>query len=310
MGDVDWSMRGQRVLITGGSGFIGKHVLAQGARLGAEMHAIALPGKLASGATTYSATLTDRTRVFEIVQQVRPAAVIHLAAAGVTSGTHALDMLLHVNVTGTDNLLAALAAASLRPRIILAGSGYEYGASAEPIPESAQLAPASPYGVSKAAAALCAGMYAGTLPMTLLRFFNAYGPGEPAQRLGPYIINCGVQGQIAEVTPCEQIRDFMYAPDLAQLIWQVLRHMPDAPGLGVYNVGSGQPIVLKDFIGLLVAELRRRGLETTLAYGARPYRAGEPMVYVADTRRLVQEFGWRPATSLEAGVRQTVEAAL
>ena len=219
-------------------------------------------------------------------------------------------MLLHINVAGTDNLLAALAAALLRPRIILAGSGYEYGASMDPIPESAPLAPASPYGVSKAAATLCAGQYAGTLPMTLLRFFNVYGPGEPAQRLVPYVINCATQGQIAEVTPCEQIRDFVYVPDLAQLVWHVLRQMPDTPGLGVYNVGSGQPIVLKDFINLVVTELRRRGVAATLAYGARPYRAGEPMVYVADTRRLVQDFGWKPATSLEVGVRQVVEVAL
>jgi UDP-glucose 4-epimerase len=310
MDDIGWSVQGQRVLITGGSGFIGQHVLAEGLQLGAEMHAIALPGEMAPGATIHATTLTDRARVFEIVQQVQPAAVIHLAAAGVTGGTHALDTLLHVNGTGTDNLLAALIAASLRPRIILAGSGYEYGASTEPIPESAPLAPASPYGVSKAAATLCAGMYSNTLAITVLRFFNVYGPGEPAQRLVPYIINCALQGRIADVTPCEQIRDFVYVPDLAQLVWQVLRQMPDAPGLGVYNVGSGQPIVLKDFVGLVIAELKRRGFEATLAFGARPYRAGEPMVYVADTRRLVQDFGWRPPTSLEAGVRHVVEAAL
>lgn len=310
MGDVGWSARGQRVLLTGGSGFIGQHILAEGARLGAEMHAIALPGEPAPGTIIHSATLTDRPRVFEIVQQVQPAAVIHLAAAGVTGGAQPLDRLLHINVTGTDNLLAALVAASLRPRIILAGSGYEYGVSAEPIAESTQLAPASPYGVSKAAAALVGGLYADTLPMTLLRFFNVYGPGEPAERLVPYIIKCALHGQIAEVTPCEQIRDFVYVSDLAQLVWRVLRQMSDAPGLRVYNVGSGQPVVLKEFIDLVVAELRCRGIEATLAYGARPYRAGEPMVYVADTRRLVQDFGWQPPTSLEAGVRQVVEAAL
>lgn len=86
--------------------------------------------------------------------------------------------------------------------------------------------------------------------------------------------------------------------------------MPDEPGLKVYNIGSGQPIVLKELINLVVNELQQRGLKTTVAYGARSYRAGEPMVYMADIRQLARDFSWEPATSLQAGVHQTVEAAL
>lgn len=310
MGNETWRVSGQRVLLTGGGGFIGQHVLAEGRRLGAELHVIALPGEQVSGATVHTVSLTDRARVFEVVQQVQPAAVIHLAAAGVTGGPHVLETLLQINVAGTDNLLAALVASGLRPRFLLAGSGYEYGASEQPIPESAPLEPATPYGVSKAAATLCAGLYAHALPITVLRFFNVYGPGEPAQRLVPYLIQCALQGKTAEVTACEQVRDFVYVPDLAQLLWQVIGQMPAAAGLEIYNVGSGEPIVLRAFIELVAAELQRRGLEPSIAFGARPYRPGEPMVYVADTGKLARDFAWQPPTSLQAGIRQVVEAGL
>lgn len=304
----DW--KGRRVLVTGGTGFVGQHVLLQGLRMGVEVHNISLRNAAPQGVQQHHADLVDRERIFRILKEVQPSGIIHLAAAGVIYGANDLLHMFHVNVLGMDNLLAAVANAKVKPAVVVAGSGYEYAPQDRPIGEDDPVAPVSAYGVAKAAAALCANFYAARMPISLLRFFNIYGPGEREPRLVPYAVSCARTAKPLELTKGEQVRDYVYVEDAAESFWRVLSRPPQDQKLRVLNIGSGSPLSLKQFVMKLAGILRKKGLEPQIMFGARPYRTDEPMVYAADVARLQRTLKWLPSTDIETGLVRAVESML
>jgi nucleoside-diphosphate-sugar epimerase len=222
------------------------------------------------------------------------------------SGNTELAEMLHSNVLGTDNLLSAVKSLQPPPHVVIAGSGYEYAPQSIPLTEDDPVFPASPYGVSKAAGTFCAGEYSAQIPITVLRIFNVYGPGEQLPRLLPYIVKNAKLGNRVELTPCEQMRDFLYVRDVASVFWRALECAPQNRGLRILNVGSGSARPLKDFVCIAVRVLEKKGIRAQLEFGARPYRVGEPMFYVANTSRLEKVLGCIPETPLEVGIAETV----
>jgi nucleoside-diphosphate-sugar epimerase len=303
-------LSGARVLVTGGTGFIGRHVLHQAVRGELDVYSLSIRMGDVPGVRYVQADLQDREQVFRIIDDLRPAGVIHLAAAGVSSGTDQMASMLYKNVLGTENLFAALSSVGLSSAVVMAGSGAEYAPQNRAVSESDSVAPISSYGVTKAAAALCAGWYARHVPVTLLRLFNVYGPGEKTPRLVPYIIERTKAGEPIELTACEQVRDFVHASDVAESFWRALCHPPQNQRLLVLNVGSGRPLRLRDFVETLTAILREENLEPEIVFGARPYRPDEPMTYAADITRLRQYLGWTPGIGIDKGLRQTVRSTL
>jgi len=307
MGAVDrW--RGKRVLVTGGTGFIGRHVTQLGLAAGVEIHNLSRGSGAQHGVINHPAKLEDRQAIFGVVQEVRPDAVIHLAAAGVAFGSVALDQLLAGNAVGTENLLAALEATAPEAPVVLAGSCLEYKMQDRPISEAVRIDPHSEYGVSKAAASLVASVYAKRLSITVLRLFSLYGPGEAEQRFVPHIIGSAMRREAVQLTPCEQVRDYIYVEDAAACFWQALLAPPVDGSLQVYNVGSGVPVELRSLAMQLAAALEERGYTVELRFGAKQYRPGEAKFIVSDPSRARQLLAWTPQVSLWDGLRRTVGA--
>jgi nucleoside-diphosphate-sugar epimerase len=304
----DW--RGRKVLITGATGFIGRHLVEQGLRTGAMVITNSRsPAQMCNASAHIMMDLGNRAEVLRVIRELKPAAIMHAASAGVFEKVALVD-LLRTNVIGTDNLLAAADSLPERPTVVIAGSGYEYAAQSRPLTEDDPVFPTSPYGISKAAAAFCAAIYAKRMPVTVLRIFNVYGPGERLPRLLPYIVENAKLGNVAELTACEQVRDFVFVKDVATLFWRALERSPQDRRLRILNVGSGSPAPLKRFVTIMLEVLHEKGLDPEVKFGARPYRVGEPMYYAADITRLLATLGHLPRTTLDAGVRQSVEAML
>ena len=311
--DAAAQFAGQRVLLTGASGFLGRHVARQAIAAGVELHELGRNRGI-DGSHFHHADLTDAASVTQVVTAVRPDAVVHCAAPGVSYGAMDFAAMLAVAVGGTQALYAACAALEQPPAIVHVGSGFEYAASAVPVNEDAAIVPsASLYGAAKAASSAVAGGYAASLRIVLLRPFHIYGAGEAARRLGPMLIADALAGKRVALTAGEQQRDFLHVDDAARCIWTALALAAapaNSPDLTVLTCGSGTAITLRHFIEQLAMELRRAGSAPDLALGALPYRAHEPMVSLPDVTRLFATLDWRPRVSLEQGIADLVQREL
>ncbi|MDP9056071.1 MAG: NAD(P)-dependent oxidoreductase [Pseudomonadota bacterium] len=310
--DAAAQFAGQRVLLTGASGYLGGHVARQAFAAGVELHELGRRAG-ASDASFHPADLTDGAAVARIVMDVRPTAVIHCAAAGVTYGAVDFAAMLAVAVGGTRALYEACAALPQPPAVVHVGTGYEYGASDLPVTEDQPIVPsASVYGAAKAASSAVAGGFAASLRIMLLRPFYIYGGAEARGRLGPMLIAKARAGERVELTGGAQQRDFLHVDDAAGCIWTALAKAAraDTPGLTVLNVGSGTAITLRHFFEVLAAQLQCAGFPPDLALGALPYRADQPMVSLPDVTRLFATLDWRPRVSLEQGIADLVQQEL
>ena len=302
----DW--RGRRVLITGATGFIGRCLVDHALRAQAIVTTLSRkPANLPGVSKHLTVDIGDRRIILRAIEELQPEAILHVAASGVSEATEYSEM-LHSNALGTDNLLSAAKLLKQPPFVVMAGSGYEYGEQTRPLTEDDPICPSSPYGISKVAATLCAANHSAHIPITVLRIFNVYGPGERLPRLLPYIVKNAKLGLPVDLTACDQVRDFIYVNDLASIFWRALESAPQKGRLRILNVGSGLALSLKGFVHLVMRELERQGIKAQIEFGARPYRSGEPMYYVANPSRLKEVLGCIPGTSLEVGVTETVAA--
>jgi len=132
-----------------------------------------------------------------------------------------------------------------------------------------------------------------------LRFFYQYGPFEHEGRLVPSVTRSLLRNQVAEATLGEQVRDFLHVEDVASAAWAVARSGLSGP----VNIGSGEPVTVREIVTTIGAVLNRPEL---IALGALPDRASDPPFVCADNRRLVENTGWTPRYGLEEGLGHTV----
>ena len=185
-----------RVLITGATGFAGRHLATLCAAVGHEVHALVRPGREAAvthGVRAHAADLGDTGQVAALVRRVAPEGVVHLA--GASSVGRSFDDPLgtwDVNLGGTLSVLEALRTAAPDTRALIVTSGEIYGrvpVYALPVTEHTPFDPVSPYGASKAAADLAAGQYRAAYGVAAIRVraFNHIGPGQDARFVLPNI---------------------------------------------------------------------------------------------------------------------------
>lgn len=301
------ALQGKRVFVTGATGFIGQHVLAQGLNLRAELHALSRTEQRSDAVRWWPGNLLDADRIKHIAAQVRPDGILHLAAGGVAYGAARNRDMLRINVEGLAVLLDAVRDAGISPHVVVAGSGFEYAPQDRPLCEDDPITPDSLYGVSKAAATQLARVYASSFPTTVLRLFSLYGPGEQEPRVVPYVIAQTKRGLPVDLTPGEQVRDYSYVKDAAEGFWRTLASMPTTPGFRVWNLASGVNTTLRSFLELLGQALLERGLTPDLRFGTRPYRSNELMKYIADIRELRTALDWSPPTSLIVGISEMLD---
>lgn len=290
-----------RWLVTGDTGFIGRRVVSILRHRGAQVCGLNRgdEGDLRHGSAWRSHVLG-----------FAPHYVLHLAAAG-ASGSIAPNELREVNVEGTRVLLQTLCESAAPPRVILAGTGAEYASRYRLLAEDDALGPNSPYGESKAAAALVAEGFKDQLSLTWLRLFNIYGPGESSQRLTPYLVQSARAGTPALLSSGEQIRDFSYVDDVANLLIRSGLTASGQPSWDVVNIGSGVALPVRQFVECVGAALLRHQLVLETHYDARPPSAHDSPFYAPAVQKMNQKIAAKMVpTSLTAGVAKTVEAML
>ena len=227
----------------------------------------------------------------------------HLAWAK-TTGAGRDDMLAQ-----WQNVRYALDAANLAARFgcakfVGAGSQAEYGPANVPLSASTPADPQNGYGIAKYAAgkmtaALCRQL---GLAHCWVRILSIYGEGDNANTLIMYLIRALSNGETPELTPCEQIWDYLYVGDAAAALAGVADRGRDG---AIYALGSGQGRPLYEYVNIL-RDCVAPGACVT--FGARAYYPHQPMYLVADIRPLVADVGFAPRVSFAEGIRRILAA--
>lgn len=247
------SVPARRVLVTGIGGFTGRYVQAALEQRGWQVWGLgtqAAPTHI--NALHYlQADLADSTALVHAVAQIRPHAVIHLAAIAFV-GHGVADAFYRVNLLGTRHLLAALAALPHPPaRVLLVSSANIYGNQTEGmLDEATPPQPANDYAVSKLAMEHMARLWADRLPLTIVRPFNYTGVGQSLDFLLPKIVaHFKLRADAIELGNLDVWRDFSDVRAVADAYCRLL-DAPAAIGTTV-NVCSGQSHSLRDVFGMV-----------------------------------------------------------
>lgn len=296
----------KRVLVTGASGFIGKHTTAFLEAAGYEVHAVstaASPAQLETATFKWhQADLLDPAKVAAVVRTVKPSHLLHLAWYAVPGKFWAAPENLQW-VNASLSLMQAFHGEGGR-RVVMAGTCAEYDWSYAQCSEaSTPCQPATLYGVAKHATRLLLEAWARQTGMSSAwgRIFFLYGPDEYPARLVPSVISSLVDGKPARCTHGEQSRDFMYVEDVAAAFVALL----DSDVEGNVNIASGHPALLKDIVYAIADQLGRRDL---VELGAIPANPADPAALVADVSRLRDEVGFVPQYPLQKGIERTIES--
>ncbi len=307
-----------KILVTGGAGFIGSHLveklLARGNEVtilddfndfydpGIKEHNIAT---LKGQAEIARVDLRDGRGVAEVFHRKRFDIVIHLAArAGVRPSIAQPQLYYDTNVTGTLHLLEAAAKAET-PRFIFASSSSVYGLS-KTIPFSEDLhltQTVSPYAASKIAGEFLCSTYSHLYQMRVvaLRFFTVYGA-----RQRPDLAIHQFTRRIWEGQPINQFgdgttrRDYTYIDDIIQGVLASLGY--EGPLFDIFNLGENATVQLKDLIAAIEHELGRKAKINFL-----PEQPGDVPLTCADISKARRLLGYNPTTSLEIGLPRFVD---
>ena len=303
--------RSAKVLVTGGAGFIGSHVVQAFQAAGHEVHALdnlsrGKASNLPAGATLHRLDLSD-SRLEQLLGDERYDVVSHHAAQiDVRHSVADPASDAEANILGSLRLLSACVRSGVSRVVYASSGGAVYGEPRYlPTDEEHPIQPLSPYGVSKYTVELYLQQFHALhgLPYTILRYPNVYGPRQDALGEGGVVAIFAHRMLAGDPVTIygdgEQERDFVYAPDCAHAN---LLASAQAEG-NTYNLGTG--------IGTSINRLFHTMADLT-GYRLEPqYQAARPgetrrMAVQAERARL--ELGWIPSVTLQEGLRRTIEA--
>jgi UDP-glucose 4-epimerase len=292
------SLAGSRVLVTGASGLIGRHLLPLVAP-NAEVVAVSRVPRSSEGDVRWLARdLTEHGSALELTRSVRPQTIIHLA--GTVRGDRSLDAVaptLAANLVATVELLEASALIECN-RVVLSGSLLEEPAGGGPL-----AIPPSPYGASRWAASAYGRMFHALFdtPVVILRPSFAYGPGQDATKLIPHVITALLAGGSPKLSSGERLLDCVYAEDVARAYVDAAS-VPNVEGCTI-DIGRGKLTSVREIVEIIVDAVGPTPGRPV--FSALPDRPLEQQVEV-DVDATAGILGWRATTSLQDGLRRTV----
>lgn len=284
------NLRGKKILVTGSSGFVGRHLVGRLRTLGSEV-------------ITFDITSGQDIARWEDLSKVTSVDIVfHLAAVVFVPHTQDAPRLTYqTNITGTTNVLELCRMAGAR---IVFASSYIYGNPRYlPVNEQHPVQPTNPYARSKVMGELMCEAYQEDygVPCVVLRPFNIYGPGQHEQFLIPEILaqlRTGTEIVLKDLSPR---RDFLYIDDAVEAYIKAAEY--DESTYDIFNIGSGVSHSVREIADMMArianVNISIRSLDKT--------RQGEISETVADISKAAAILGWQPRTGIESGLRKIVE---
>ena len=299
-----------KLLVTGGAGFIGSHIVDAAVAAG---HDVAVVDDLSTGnrewvntsARFYQADIRD-ARLDDILAVERPEVVCHQAArANVRESLDKPILYADVNILGSLQLLECCRRYGVRKVVYASTGGAVYGEPQSlPVGEEHPVNPLDPYGASKHHVEHYLYLYRHNfgIDFTILRYPNVYGPRQdPSGEAG--VVSIFALKMLQKDRPVvngdgHQLRDFMYIADVVQANLKAF----ESGSRGVYNLGWGCGVSVNQIYDLLS---HLTGFQGDKSHG--PAKQGEVSKIYLDASRARQDLNWSPIVGLEEGLRRTVE---
>lgn len=291
----------KRVLLTGATGFVGRHCIAPLVDAGYEVHCVSRMPCPELGGTWYGADLLEQVQIKSLLANVQPSHLLHLAW-DVRPEIYWTSLGNYQWVSSSLELLQAFVENGGQ-RVCVAGTCAEYDWSAGLCAEyQTPCVPTTAYGICKYALYTMLNSFGTQIPLSTVwaRLFYIYGRFEKPGRLVPTAVRALLDNQPFLCTGGSRIRDFLYVEDAASALVALL----DSSVTGAVNVASGVPVTLKEVVLTIGRQLDR---EQLIQFGALAESPDAPSEISAKIERLANEVGWTPRFSLETGIARSID---
>ncbi len=296
-----------RVLVTGGAGFIGSALIGHLLERGDEVYVI---DDLSFGRRElvplpddrfFRQDIRDRRSMRRIIAQIEPHTVVHLAAVHFIPYCNAHPALAaDINLNGTIAVLDACVPVGSIEKVFVASTAAVYPISDQAMPEHHDVGPLDIYGTTKLATERIAGEYHSRTetPVIIGRFFNAFGPNETNAHLIPEIQRQVLSGsRTLMLGNLDPKRDFIHTDDMARAMLALLDL--DMEGCEIFNIGRGIEYSVREIVEAFERQL---GEKLTIEVDPARVRKVERMHLLADVSKLKHLTGWEPRCGIDEGV--------
>jgi UDP-glucose 4-epimerase len=298
MGDL----KGKRILVTGGNGYLGSQLVPALKKTGAIVFVM---DKITTGSMNeFIADITDKRAVSLVIKKTEPQIIYHLAATlNRDRDFRYHDEVLRINYSGTVNLLRALQDINYE-NFIFTSTSEIYGSNTPPFHEEQLPAPASPYSLSKFFAETVIRTFTELYRKnyTILRLFNFIGKKMPEAFFVPQLIHSLKYDTVFKMTKGEQSRDFLYIEDVVNAL--ILSATKDEARNELFNVCSSQSITLKQLATEIQQQLKGN---CQIGFGALPYRDNEVWKMVGSNQKIRERLGFKPAYNLKEAISELIK---
>lgn len=306
----------KKALIIGASGFVGPYLARQlSGESQMEVYATKrLSGKLEGiPAEVYDLNILNKDEIVDLLYKIRPDYIFHLAAqSSVALSWENPGLTIDVNIKGSVNVLDAVRELYYKPRVVLIGSGEEYGhirPGETPISEDNHLRPGNLYAATKACQNMIAKIYTTAYDMELImvRAFNHIGPGQaPIYVVSDFCrqvveIEKGLREPVMMVGNLKAMRDFTDVRDVVRAYALLAQY--GKPG-ETYNVGSGHAISIREILDLIIAQ---SDVDVEVKVDPNKIRPVDVPIIEADTAKLREATGWERKIPLTQTIRETMD---
>lgn len=302
----------KKILITGGTGFIGSNLVYKFLELGNDIHLIVRPESnfwridaIKDKLKLHYIDLLNTSEIDGFIVELRPEVILHFATYGAYQGKQQ-----DVKLTVDTNLLGAINLVNAASKIkfgcfINTGSSSEYGEKDHPMKEVDILEPNNLYGVTKAAATMYAQFMAKkiNLPIVTIRLFSPYGYFEEDGRLIPNVVKAGINNEKFSAPSPLITRDFLFIEDVLDAYLKAIDNIDNIKG-DIFNVSSGKQHSIADVVSTIEKILDKK---IDVDYGNIEAKQNEPKMWVADISKAKKMIGWSPINSLEDGLRKYID---
>lgn len=302
-------------LIIGGAGFVGKYLIRHLTEAYPwHLSVTKLPGESLDfpGIDLYDLNLLDKNAIVKLLKQVQPDYIFHLAAQSSVSLSWARpDLTIDINIKGSLYLFDAIRESGLTPRVLVIGSGEEYGyikPEETPVDEDTVLRPGNIYAATKACQNMIGSIYAKAykMPLIFVRAFNHIGPEQsPIFVVSDFCkqvadIEAGKQPAVIEVGNLTAKRDFTDVRDVVRAYGLLIQK--GVPG-ETYNIGSGRALAIEDILYMI---LKHSACDIQVHVSPQKLRPVDIPVIEADISKLKNCISWEPKISLEQTIEETL----